>query len=100
MHLSFDPRTWPAPLLAAIVFALAAATTAAWAVQSGFGARVLGILDRTVDTEVVVLFVPLCAIVFAIVGEAVRIASSGEPPERAAPRRRLPRGWQPGHGEG
>jgi hypothetical protein len=98
--MPFDPRFWPAPVRAGIVFALALGLALAWAVHSGTGMRALGFLDRSVDTEVVVLFVPLCAIVLAIVAEAVRITSGGEPPERGARRRRLPRGWQPGHGEG
>lgn len=100
MPLFLNPLNWPAPLRAALVLALGAAAAAAWMVQSGAGARALRYLDRTLDVEVVLLFVPLCALVLAIVAEAVRLTSASGPPEQADRRRRLPRGWQPGHGEG
>ncbi|MHB1110849.1 MAG: hypothetical protein ACYCZU_11110 [Devosia sp.] len=52
------------------------------------------------DAEVVLLFVPLCALVFAIVAEVLRIAAKG--PLRSTTARRMTplSDWKPGHGEG
>ena len=54
----------------------------------------------SIETGVVLLFVPLCALVFAILAEAVRgsLARSFKP---EAPRAANPlAAWRPGHGEG
>ena len=54
----------------------------------------------SIETGVVLLFVPLCALVFAILVEAVRgsLARSFKP--EAPPTANLLAAWRPGHGEG
>lgn len=70
------------------------------AVLAGYLPTQLALLDGRIDAEVVLLFVPLAALVFAIVAEAARISFRGTP-RAGAPRRASPLGdWTPGHGEG
>lgn len=47
-------------------------------------------LSQAVDTEVVVLFVPLCLLMLALVAEAARLALAGHLVARPAPVRRPP----------
>lgn len=53
-----------------------------------------------IDTAVVLLFVPLCALLFAIVAEVLRSSLKGK--GHPAPARAVGRltDWRPGHGEG
>lgn len=57
-------------------------------------------LDMPVDMGVVLLIVPLCALVFAMMAEVLRAAVSGVP--RAVSHRTATSlsEWRPGHGEG
>src|SRR5690606_11042208 len=58
------------------------------------------LMSGSIDPEVVLLFVPLAALVFAIVAEALRIAVT-TPRRPGAGRRARPLSeWTPGHGEG
>lgn len=58
------------------------------------------LLSARFDIEVVLLLVPLCALVFAIVAEVLRIAAKG-PLRSTVPRHMAPlSNWKPGHGEG
>jgi len=53
-----------------------------------------------IDATVLLLFVPLCALTFAILAEAVRATVTGSfrhPVRAPTPR---PEAWRPGHGEG
>jgi hypothetical protein len=70
------------------------------AVLAGYLPAQQALLTGKLDAEVVLLFVPLCALVFAIVAEVLRIAAKG--PLRATPARRMTplSDWKPGHGEG
>lgn len=69
------------------------------AVLAGYVPAQQALLNSKIDAEVVLLFVPLCALVFAIVAEVLRIAVSG--PVRPAARRSSPLSeWKSGHGEG
>jgi hypothetical protein len=52
-------------------------------------------MGQMVEGEVVVLFVPLCALVFALAVEVVRMTGGGHLPE-PRPATRLPRGWHEG----
>jgi hypothetical protein len=68
---------------------------AALAFSTGVLAPVPGTFARMaemVDSEVVILFVPLCALVFALAVEVVRMSGGGRLPD-PRPARRLPRGW-------
>lgn len=70
------------------------------AVMAGYLPAQQALLTGKIDAEVVLLFVPLSALLFAIVAEAVRISFKG-PLLRGAPRRTPPLSdWKPGHGEG
>lgn len=70
------------------------------AVLAGYLPAQQALLTGQLDAEVVLLFVPLCALVFAIVAEVLRIAAKG--PLRSTPVRRMTplSDWKPGHGEG
>lgn len=57
------------------------------------------VLQGHVDVEVLLLFVPLCALVFAIVAEVLRSAASGQLRSGARPPM-TPLSWTPGRGEG
>jgi len=70
------------------------------AVLAGYLPAQQALLSGKLDPEVVLLFVPLCALVFAIVAEVLRIAAKG-PLRSTATRRKAPlSNWKPGHGEG
>jgi hypothetical protein len=58
-------------------------------------------LEAPVDIGVLLLIVPLCALVLAMMAEVLRAAVKGAPPKRA-PRNAstLISEWRPGHGEG
>lgn len=70
------------------------------AVLAGYLPAQQALLTGKLDAEVVLLFVPLAALVFAIVAEVIRVAARG--PLRSTTTRRMPplSGWKPGHGEG
>lgn len=70
------------------------------AVLAGYLPARQALLTGKIDAEVALLFVPLCALVFAIVAEVLRIAATG--PIRSGTTRRAPPlgGWKPGQGEG
>lgn len=71
------------------------------AVLAGYVPAQQVLLTGKLDAEVVLLFVPLCALVFAIVAEVLRIAAKGGPLHPATTRRTTPLSdWKPGHGEG
>ena len=57
-------------------------------------------LAAPVDIGVLLLIVPLCALVLAMMAEVVRAAVKGTPPRRAARHRTRLSEWRPGHGEG
>lgn len=70
------------------------------AVLAGYVPAQQALLAGKLDAEVVLLFVPLCALVFAIVAEVLRIAAKG-PVRSTGTRRTAPlSNWKPGHGEG
>jgi hypothetical protein len=93
--MSFRPASLPRNLRTAILAFVVTLGVAALAILNG-AAEILARLQQTVDPQVMLLFVPLCALVFAITFEVVRIAARGSvPAEHSAPRP-LPRGWQPG----
>lgn len=71
------------------------------AVLAGYLPAHQALLQGKIDPEVVLLFVPLAALVFAIVAEAIRIAVKA--PRLPGTRRRTDTpsdDWTPGHGEG
>lgn len=69
------------------------------AILAGYLPAQQALLNGKIDAEVVLLFVPLCALVFAIVAEVLRVAISG--PVRPMARRSPSLSeWKPGHGEG
>ena len=70
------------------------------AVLAGYLPARQALLAGKIDAEVVLLFVPLCALVFAIVAEVLRVAASGPIRATASRRARPLSGWTPGHGEG
>ena len=97
---------FPRPLFRNALSAATAISFSLTFVVAGI-ALLLGIIPpRTItgageiDTAVVLLFVPLCALLFAILVEVVRsILREGLQP--AKPRRANPLdAWKPGHGEG
>lgn len=56
-------------------------------------------LGNSIDVGVLLLFVPLCALIFAMVAEVLRAAVT-RPLRSIAPPRMPPlSGWRPGHGE-
>lgn len=61
--------------------------------------RMLPALDG-IDATILLLFLPLCALTFAILAEAVRAAFAGSlrPALQGTPNRLSP--WRPGQGEG
>jgi hypothetical protein len=70
------------------------------AVLAGYLPAQQTLLSAKLDIEVVLLLVPLCALVFAIVAEVLRIAAKG-PLRSTAVRHTAPlSNWKPGHGEG
>ena len=73
---------------------------AAWAISSGVAAAGLSFLNRSVEPEVVMLFVPLCALILAIAFEVTRIVARGTLPGTRLRPRRQSRAWGPGHREG
>lgn len=54
----------------------------------------------SIDVGVLLLFLPLCALAFAISIEVVRAARKGTLRSGAPPRMRPLSGWRPGPGEG
>ncbi len=56
-------------------------------------------LGNSIDVGVLLLFVPLCALVFAMVAEVLRAVVKGPLRSIAPPRMRPLSGWRPGHGE-
>ena len=92
--MTLSPAALPRNLRSALLaFALTLGVAGA-ALWTGAAADALALLQRTVDTQVVLLFVPLCALVFAITIEVVRMAAADTLPSRHATPRRLPRGWE------
>lgn len=70
------------------------------AIVAGYLPTQQALLTGKLDAEVVLLFVPLSALIFAIVAEVLRIATKG-PLRSTAPRRMPPLSdWKAGHGEG
>jgi hypothetical protein len=61
-------------------------------------AHAAGFTD-TVDTGVIVLFVPLCALLIAIIVEVFRATLRGQAPMRSEEQVRSITAWKPGHGE-
>ncbi len=59
-------------------------------------------LPGPLDTEasIILLLVPLCALLLALLVEVVRAVVVGGPDERPAPGPSPPRAWRPGSGEG
>lgn len=57
-------------------------------------------LGGTVDTGVVLLFLPLCALAFAIIAEVLRAVMKGQLRSGTGRRIRPLSRWRPGHGEG
>jgi hypothetical protein len=57
-------------------------------------------LPMPVDLGVLLLMVPLCALVLAIMAEALRAAMQGVPAGRARRTATALSQWRPGHGEG
>jgi uncharacterized membrane protein len=55
---------------------------------------------QSVDTGVVLLFVPLCALLVAIMGEAVRATLNNGITAAPAPKANPLSAWKPGQGEG
>jgi hypothetical protein len=71
------------------------------AVLAGYLPAQQALLSGTIDPEVVLLFVPLAALVFAIVAEAARLSLKGDPLRLDASRPVPPlSAWTPGRGEG
>ena len=70
------------------------------AVLAGYLPTQQALLAGRIDAEVVLLFVPLCALVFAIVAEAIRIALKGPLRSGTGRKRASLSDWTPGHGEG
>ena len=70
------------------------------AVLAGYLPAQQALLTGKIDAEVVLLFVPLAALVFAIVAEAIRIAAKGPLLPRGGRRTKALSDWTPGHGEG
>ncbi len=90
----------PANLRSAIVAFVLTMGVVGTALYTGAAENFAARLAQTVDGEVVLLFAPLCALVFALTFEVIRIAVRNTVPAPHAVRRRAPRGWQPGRGEG
>lgn len=57
-------------------------------------------LGASIDMGVLLLFLPLCALAFAMVAEVIRAARKGPLRSSAPPRMRPLSGWRPGPGEG
>lgn len=57
-------------------------------------------LEAPVDIGVLLLIVPLCALVLAMMAEVLRAAIKGSPPKRAPRNASTLSDWRPGHGEG
>lgn len=71
------------------------------AVLAGYLPARQAVLSGTIDAEVVLLFVPLAALVFAIVAEAARLSLKDSPVRQDPNRPTAPlSGWTPGRGEG
>lgn len=71
------------------------------AVLAGYLPAQQALLSGRIDPEVVLLFVPLAALVFAIVAEAARLSLKGSPVHLDATRPVPPLSrWEPGRGEG
>jgi hypothetical protein len=86
------------PTAAALGFSLPFAAVA-MALLLGYGPSDILAMGFAVDTAVIVLFVPLCVLVAAILFEVARL---GVRPEQLAPARRRPSlsSWNPGSREG
>ena len=93
-------RSLPSTFRSAIVAFFLTLAISGIALYTGAVTRGIASLQESVDTQVVLLFVPLCALVFAMVFEVVRMSSTTTLPTSAAEPRRIPVGWHPGHGEG
>ena len=70
------------------------------AVLAGYLPAQQALLTGKLDPEVVLLFVPLAALVFAIVAEAIRITVKGPLLPASGRRTDALSDWKPGHGEG
>ena len=57
-------------------------------------------LEAPVDIGVLLLIVPLCALVLAMMAEVLRAAIKGTPPRRTSRNASALSDWRPGHGEG
>lgn len=57
-------------------------------------------LAAPVDIGVLLLMVPLCALVMAMMAEVLRAAVKGSPPRRTHRNATSLSEWRPGHGEG
>lgn len=96
--LSAVPRS--VPLLTAAVAFLVTLTAAALAWRSGFALSTFRYLDRHIESEVILVMVPLCALLLAIVVEVSRVVVSGNVPEAGVRRPPGPGRWIPGLREG
>ncbi len=67
---------------------------------AGFLPPAFASLEVPVDIGVLLLIVPLCALVLAMMAEVLRAAIRGTPPRRASRNATTLSEWRPGHGEG
>ena len=70
------------------------------ALLAGFLPARVATLGGTVDTGVVLLFVPLCALARAIIAAVLRAVMKGQLRSGSTRRIRPLSQWRPGHGEG
>ncbi len=83
----------PAALGTSVGLLLALAASAL-ALRSGLTFDRIAALAQGVDTEVIVLFVPACALMFAITAQVLSIILCGGMPDSPAPASRPIRAWQ------
>ena len=94
-----NPLRNPVTVAAAISFSLTFVGAGVAQLLGWIPAEMM-LFEGQVDTAVVLLVVPLCALLLAILAEAMRATLSGnlQPPE-PRPQGQLT-AWKPGHGEG
>jgi uncharacterized membrane protein YidH (DUF202 family) len=97
-----EPRaqlSWNLTSVTAISFSLTFVLMSV-ALLAGVMPQSFAALPMPVDLGVLLLMVPLCALVLAIMAEALRAAMQGVPSGKARRTATALSQWRPGHGEG
>ena len=99
MHKSTSPKRKSFRRVAIATTALVTGGATA-ALMAGVTPATAANLASQPDTQIAVFMVPLTILVLAVMYEVARFALRGNLPVDAPARRRAPRHWSPGRGEG